>query len=222
MIERKVIEAAKDYKYLLNRGYNADVSLNLVSNRYALSKYEKLLLYRCVHDDTTIEMIKLKTVPPSFIKNKEIILDGFNVLLTIVSMLENDYLFVCDDGFVRDLRSLRSRRLLVSNELLKSALGMIKEYVSMLKPSRAIFVLDKQVSWSATLSKVVTNLTGFTTILSDRADKEVIVQSSRCIVSSSDIVILLKAPYVFDVAGEIVKLRNYGKVVNILKYLKGW
>jgi len=220
LIERRVIEAAKDYKYLLNRGYNAELSLNLVSNRYSLSKYEKLLLYRCIHSDEIAKDIRSKLVPPTEVKGNVLIIDGFNVLMTVTSMLEGDTLFLCDDGLIRDLRSLRSRGLLIESPILRESLNLVNNVVNELSPSKVVFILDKQVSWSAVLSRMVNEVTGFDVLLSGRADKEVIIRSTEGVISSSDVVILMKAPKIYDVAGHVIRVKGYSKIIDILKYLK--
>jgi len=38
------LEAFKDYKYLLNRGYSRKVALDAVASRYLISVEEKLIL----------------------------------------------------------------------------------------------------------------------------------------------------------------------------------
>ncbi len=53
-------EAYTDYKYFLNRDYSRKVVLDVIAARYNLSSLERLLLYRCVHSDKEIEIIKGK------------------------------------------------------------------------------------------------------------------------------------------------------------------
>ena len=126
-ISKSLIEAAKDYKYLLNRGYPQKASLDLVTSRYRLSKYERLLLYRCVHSDEICNIVKSKRVDPNDVYNRLLIIDGYNVLLTILTGIKGEPLYLCDDGFIRDLRGAQPRSC--EYKLLVRATELIKEHI---------------------------------------------------------------------------------------------
>lgn len=91
-------EAILDYRYLLDRGYGSKASLDLVTGRYGLTREERLLLFRCIHPWSRAEEIRNKMG----IK-EPIILDGFNIGITLINAWDGEQLFLCDDGFVRDL-----------------------------------------------------------------------------------------------------------------------
>ena len=213
-IHELLIEAAKDYKYLLNRGYPQKSSLDLVISRYRLSKYERLLLYRCVHSDDLCRIIKGKKVHPSDIKNQLLIIDGYNVLLTILTGIKREPLYLCDDGFLRDLRGAQPRSC--EYDLLTQVAEFIKYSITKLKPRKVIIILDENVSRSKVHSemlkqKIESKEYELEVKLCKKADKEALTIKEG-IVSSSDIVILQHAEKVFDLAAFVInelKKRNF-------------
>ena len=53
-------EAAKDLRYLLNRGYRKPTALKLVGDRYGLNRRERLILFRGILPKHEAEAIKSK------------------------------------------------------------------------------------------------------------------------------------------------------------------
>ncbi len=217
-IKLEVCEAAKDYKYLLNRGYSQKASLDLITSRYVLSSSERVLLLRCVHSDEDVAKVKSKHV--SSIENSRVVVDGYNALLTIISALEGRELYVCDDGIVRDLRKSFSRGF--TDEQIMESFKILYNEVMSLKPRFIKLVLDKNVSWSAKHAELIKSLitrvpqqnhVDITVVLATKADVTVIAEKD--IVASSDYVILMNANKVFDIAGYIVKRKFPNLLVDI-------
>ncbi|MCY0859414.1 MAG: DUF434 domain-containing protein [Sulfolobaceae archaeon] len=192
-LRRELAEAYKDYKYFLNRGYSRKVALEAITSRYNLSVKEKMLLYRCVHSDDEIKAVKSKVVKHL---PKSIIIDGYNIGITFLSIVYDDEVFICDDGFIRDL-GLGKRKL--SDEVY-DALLVVSEFLENLGISFQI-VLDSQISKSGELAEILRNK-GLNVRTVKKADKQVII--SKEIVASNDFVILYNAYAVFDVLGLLV------------------
>jgi len=205
-ISKSLIEAAKDYKYLLNRGYPQKASLDLVTSRYRLSKYERLLLYRCVHSDEICNIVKSKRVDPNDVYNRLLIIDGYNVLLTILTGIKGEPLYLCDDGFIRDLRGAQPRSC--EYKLLIRAAELIKDSITKLRPRKVTVILDENVSKSRVHSemlrqKIESKDYELEVKLCKKADKEAL-NIKEGIVSSSDIVILQRAEKLFDLAAFVI------------------
>ena len=96
----KVEEAAEDFRYLLNRGYNRNSSLKLVSDRYNLSKDERNFLIRAVFSDREAEERRKKLVNIEEIRGKRVVIDGYNVLITVENVLKGENIIFCDDGLL--------------------------------------------------------------------------------------------------------------------------
>ena len=214
-LERKVIDAIKDYKYLLNRGYPQKASLDFVVSRYALSREWRSLLLRCVHRSEDVTSIRSK-IRDRVGPGDKLIIDGYNTILTIVSAIECRTLYLCDDGIVRDLRSAYVKDF--STPLVLSALEMLNDEITRLNVSGIAIVLDSNVSWSARHAEIIRELISDAEVkLAKKADIEVI--STGGVVCSSDYLILKKAKAIYDIAGKII-LKNFKyKVEDINKYL---
>ncbi len=198
----RVKNAVQDYRYLLNRGYPRSASLNIVSARYILSREERMLLYRCVHPDREAELVRSKLVEPPEIEGQTLIVDGYNVVLTIRAWVRGDTVYLCDDGVVRDLSGVHGK--VHYDKTFQKALEEMLYSASLLNPGRVEVFYDKQVSRSGELAaatrRLLSNL-GLDGVAatSDRNDARIIRASG--VVSSSDIVILTQVSKIFDLAG---------------------
>lgn len=214
-IRSGVIEAARDYKHLLNRGYSQKVVLDLVTSRYGLSSVERTLLLRCIHSDSDVESIRKKHVES--VSRMRVVIDGYNVLLTIHTAMEGLSLFLCDDGFVRDLRKSYRRGILMDR--LEPVVSLLATELSKLDPDSVTIVLDKNVSHSAQHAEVLRNNVKdlVEVVLADKADIRVIGESG--IIASSDYVIICRASRIYDLAGHIIKTYYRSRVIDISSIL---
>ncbi len=193
MILRKELkEAYIDYKYLLNRGYNRKTALDLVTGRYSLSFKERLLLYRCTHSDEEIKEIKEKLS-----LGKSVIIDGFNVAITVLNALDNDEAFICDDGFVRDL-GLGAKK---GDNRIEDILILFSEFCYALGLSFTI-ILDSQISHSGELASNLRKR-GINAKTVNKADKT--VMSSEFTIISNDFVVMKNSKRLFDLVGLFLK-----------------
>ncbi|BCU70812.1 DUF434 domain-containing protein [Stygiolobus caldivivus] len=197
MLSNQLLQRAyEDYKFLINRGYNRKPALDLVSARYGLSKKERLLLYRCTHTDEEVEAIRQKKVEAP----EEVMVDGYNISLTLLSAIYNDDVFICDDGLVRDL-GLGKRK---EKDEVFDSIVLIAEFLSFKRVAFQI-VLDAQVSKSGELSNKLRKI-GVNAITAKKADMEVIVSGK--VVVSNDFVVVMKANKVYDLLGDILKISS--------------
>ncbi len=180
LLSGELKEALKDYKYLLNRGYSRDVALNVISSRYFLSELQRLLLYRCVHSDEEISTIKGKMG-----QDKEVVIDGFNVAITLLNVIDNDMAFLCDDGLIRDLGLGKKK----GDSRVLDVLILFSEYCLWKGVKFEIF-LDSQVSHSGEIANKLRDR-GITTFTVTKADKEVILRNKAVV--SNDFVVALKS-----------------------------
>lgn len=199
-------EASKDFKYLLTRGYNRTTSLKFVSDRYLLSKTEKMALYRGVFSDSEIKLRKSKLVSIKDIIGEKLVVDGFNVLMTIKAALLGTPLIKCQDGFIRDI--LSSFEKVKINDLMYISLEILLCFLNRYKPKKVTILFDSKVSKSGCFAAHVRrklNLLGIngTALAVPRADTETLAVGRDEIIASSDTVIILKANKVVDLGGYI-------------------
>ena len=196
-------EAYRDLKYLLNRGYRKKYALDFVANHYILTLEERHLLARCVFPDSWIEEVRRKLLQPEDLKGAELAVDGFNVLITVESLLEGKGI-LCEDGLVRDLKYQGKYRLgeKTGELLLKTA-----ETLHKLEVDRAVFIYGKNNSRSG----VITAMTREALKLVGVQGEVLLVKSPDFelkkfeAVATADTAVVEKASGVFDLARYVGK-----------------
>ncbi len=213
----KVLEAAKIYRLLLSRRFPRDVSLNIVCNRYSLSKVERMVLYRCVHPKHEAEERKRKTVNAEDIKGSRLIIDGFNVAITTSTALKGIPVFEGDDGFIRDVRKSMKIGKPHYSELVPT-ISLILLEARKLEPAEAIVFYDEQISWSGLLAsftrKIIKRIfpsgDAFTASRSDTAVIEI-----GGIACTSDVVILNSVSSVFDLSKHVISIYRPESILSV-------
>jgi len=210
------LEAVKDLRYLLNRGYNRESAVRFVGDRYQLNSRQRLTLYRAVYDEKTAEAHMSKMVPVSAVRGRRIAVDGYNTLITVESLLEDKLVVSCDDGFVRDISAIHGRHK--PTRTTTRALQLLLELLQELQPSEVLFSYDAQVSFSGELAAQTRRLF---TEYGLHGEAHVVKQADVFalkhgeIVSSSDAVLIDKAARVVDLAGEIGRRRFRNKLLTL-------
>jgi len=204
----RLIEAAKDYRYLLHRGYKQHVALRIVSEHYRLSENERYILLRAVFPFRIARMRIIKKVSPSTLPRYTLSVDGYNVLITIESFLLGRLLLLCDDGFIRDIAGVfRKYRI---SEATKRALLLMILAIKELQPKTATIILDEPISRSGELAAMMRKMLMEYSIrgtakTSKSPDREIL--ESGDVVATSDTVLIDKAKKVLDLAGYVI-LKN--------------
>ncbi|MHC1592608.1 MAG: DUF434 domain-containing protein [Methermicoccaceae archaeon] len=146
-------EAGDDLRLLLDRGYSKQHALRFVSDHYRLESRWRYVLSRAVHPSAVVAQRKEKRVECAMLEGKVLWVDGHNVLITIESMLKEDELFLCDDGFLRDTRGVfRSFRL---TDMTLRAVRLVVELLHAVRVQEAHFVFDRRLSKSGELASHV-------------------------------------------------------------------
>jgi len=217
-LETKVFEAAKDLRYLLERGYRRESALKLIVDKYQLSIKQKLLLYRAVYDSSTAAKHEEKIVTVDKVKDSKLAIDGYNVLITVESGLRGGLLVLCDDDFIRDISAIHGKHRTTS--MTKKALRMIIRAIQELKPAETNFFFDAQVSKSGELASHVrralknSGLSGGAYAV-ERAD--VSTFDFGDVVATSDSVLISKSGAVLDLAGKILKKNDKIMILTLHK-----
>jgi len=146
-------EAGDDLRLLLDRGYSKQHALRFVSDHYRLESRWRYVLSRAVHPSAVVAQRKEKRVECAMLDGEVLWVDGHNVLITIESMLKEDELFLCDDGFLRDTRGVfRSFRL---TDMTLRAVRLVVELLHAVRVQEAHFVFDRRLSKSGELASHV-------------------------------------------------------------------
>ncbi|NJE30435.1 DUF434 domain-containing protein [Thermococcus sp. 18S1] len=199
-----LLDAYRDLKYLLNRGYRKKYALEFVANHYRLAKGERYLLARCVFSDEWIEEVRKKLLRPEELRGRVLGIDGFNVLITLESLLEGRAI-ICEDGLVRDLKYQGRYRL---NEGTERLLRDLSRALRELGVEKAVFFYGSAVPRSGEVKRLTEEA-----LIREGVNSEVRLVKSPDFelkafetVTTADIGIISKVPHVFDLAAYVGRL----------------
>lgn len=199
-------KAKKDFKYLLNRGFPRTGALTFVSNHYLLDNVQRNYLNRTVFSLNKIESRKSKLILLSDIQDKYVLIDGYNVLITVESVCrgEKELLVACDDGVTRDIKAVFGKYK--ENESTKEALDSIISLLKIFKPENVLFFYDSPVSLSGKLAKTTKEILKAHNIVGNaqtenNVDSRIVQLSKECdsVVATSDGVIIDNVERVLDI-----------------------
>jgi hypothetical protein len=198
-------KASQDFRYLLNRAYPRKAALELVGNRYQLTSDQRHLLHRGVFSDMDSQSRQKKKISPNQIRGHDLVIDGYNVLITIEAGLSGRPLILGDDGFIRDISGLSGnfQKTARTAEALQHLLDLLKR----VKPRQTLFLFDSPISRSGELALEVRsrmqeeNLPG--DAIAVRVPEKILNGFPGC-VATSDTAIIDRSKKVVDLAGYMV------------------
>jgi len=205
---KELQEAAEDFRYLLNRGYPRKAALELVGNRYGLTSDERHLLHRGIFSDADSKSRRKSKIPIGKVRNRDLAIDGYNILITIETGLSDRPLILGDDGFIRDISGLSGN--FKKTEKTEEAFQLILDIVKRVKPLKTLFLFDSPISMSGELAQEVRSLLKKESLLGDaKAVKvpEKILIGYPGVIATSDTAIIDQSKEVVDLAGDIIKKR---------------
>ncbi len=143
-MQRKIKEAVYDMSFLLERGYGESSSCELVGNRYKLNKRQQQAIKGMSAGETKVSNRKESQVIYDDLEGETLIIDGFNQIIILESLLSNAYLFKGKDGAFRDISSIYGTYKSVNQTEL--AITMFTDFFEKYKVEKVIWVFDKPVS----------------------------------------------------------------------------
>ena len=197
--------AAEEFRYLLNRGYSRKASLELVGNHYQLTADHRHLLHRGVFADLEARSRWRKKISAKDLFQKDLAIDGHNVLITIEAGLSGRPLILGDDGFIRDISGLSGRFKMT--EITDNAIRLIIHALKNMKPRQTLFLFDAPISRSGKLAQEVRkqlrkeNLPG--DALAVKVPEKVLI-GFQGVIATSDTAIIDQSKKLLDLAGHIL------------------
>ena len=201
-------KAAEDFRYLLNRGYPRKASLEIVGNRYGLTFDHRHLLHRGVFSDSDSESRRKKIISIKEVQNKDLAIDGHNVLITLESGLSGRPLILADDGFVRDISGLSGS--FKKTEMTEKAINWIVTFLKKWRPRHTLFLFDAPISKSGILAQELRALLKKESLPGDALAMKVpekILIGFQGVIATSDTAIVDRSEEVIDLAGDIIRMR---------------
>lgn len=183
--------AVDEFSWLLGRGYSPKASLKLVGDRYALKDRQRKALQRCAASDEACRQRAEKVLRVDELTGEMVIIDGYNVILTLEAALSGGVLLLARDGVLRDLASLSAhyRRLSVTRPAVETLVRALAEQ----RVAGVECVLDRPISNSARLKKLIEEIASahgasWVVRLSAQTDNE--ISRSPHVVATADSAIL--------------------------------
>lgn len=152
-MQSKMQEAIKDVSYLLSRGFSEKSSLTLVGNRYKLNTRQQRAVQGMSEAAHKLTKRTENCLQPNELAEKEVYIDGFNVLIMLESALSGAYLFKGLDGCYRDLSSVHGTYKKVKQT--GAAIQLIANFLHETKVKKATWIFDKPVSNSGRLKTML-------------------------------------------------------------------
>ena len=203
---KDIQKAARDFRFLLNRGYPRKAALELVGNRYGLTSDERHLLHRGVFSDSDSESRRKKKAFLGDVLNQDLVIDGHNVLITIEAGISGRPLILGDDGFIRDISGVSGN--FKKTETTEKAIQFIIRAIKKMRPSQALFLLDAPISKSGELAEAVRNYLKKEDISGDamalRVPERILIGFPG-VVATSDTAIINRSKKVLDLAGHVLR-----------------
>jgi len=185
--------ACCDYYYLINRNFPERGSLKLVGDRYRLSGDQRTVLYRGISSRERSEYRNSLLV--NEIKNEFLVIDGYNVLFTLLNYRLGRNLFISTDNILRDAGSLHGK--LRDEMTFSGCINLLLEYLAAGSNCRIDVYLDSPVSHSEKHAQLIRDrmqeldLQGGCTVI--RSADWALKQVKQGTLSTSDTAIIEKA-----------------------------
>jgi len=142
--------AVSELSWLLTRRYSLKGALKLVGDRYTLTDRQRLAVSRAACSDQSRARRRHSLVSAEAVADEDLIVDGFNLIITVEAALSGGVLLVCRDHCIRDLSSVHGSYRAVNET--HQAIELIGEVFAMLAPESVVWLLDRPISNSGRLA----------------------------------------------------------------------
>ncbi|HMB01320.1 MAG TPA: DUF434 domain-containing protein [Spirochaetota bacterium] len=198
---KKLHNSLNDVILFLNKGYPLQASVTFSGNRFQLTARERKAVTRAAVDSSTAAKRQAKSISPALLKNKTVLIDGFNIIITLETALSNGVLLYCQDSCLRDLAGIHGSYKKVRETA--PALNMAADYLRRQQVKAVKWLFDQPVSNSGRLAEMTRNLPAGAGMIWEAEtvnNPDKILQQSKDIIITSDSAILDKAGQWFNLA----------------------
>jgi hypothetical protein len=148
--------ALADFSLLLTKGYAGKSALKLVGDKFSLTERQRLAIMRSACSDQQLTSRKQREVKLADLGGQAIVIDGYNVLITIEAAMSNGVIFKGRDGCFRDLASIHGTYRKVTETI--PAVQLIGEFLKEHNAGNCLWLLDSPVSNSGRLKTLIGEL----------------------------------------------------------------
>lgn len=184
-------DAVYEFCWLLNRGYARHSVIQLVGDHHQLAKRQRLAISRVACSTTDRELRQAKRLDIEQIEDRQLVIDGFNLIISVETAMAGGLLLRCCDGCIRDIASIHGTYRQVHET--RQAIELIGNVLQSFSPASVQWLFDKPVSNSGRLAEMVRDIAkvhhwNWQAALIENPDQA--IRSSRNIAITSDSAIL--------------------------------
>jgi hypothetical protein len=148
--------ALADFSLLLTKGYAGKSTLKLVGDKFSLTERQRLAIMRSACSDQQLVSRRSREVKLADLGGQAIVIDGYNVLITIEAAMSGACVFKGRDGCFRDLASIHGTYRKVTETI--PAVQLIGEFLKEHNAGNCLWLLDSPVSNSGRLKTLIGEL----------------------------------------------------------------
>jgi hypothetical protein len=150
--------AIADFSGLLTKGYAEKSALKLVGDRFALTERQRLAVMRSACSDQQLASRSGRRVEIEMLAGSRLVIDGYNLLITIEAAMSDGLVLKGRDGCFRDLASIHGTYRKVTETI--PAVHLIGCFLDGIGVAHAKWLLDSPVSNSGRLKTLIAELAG--------------------------------------------------------------
>jgi hypothetical protein len=133
-----------DFYYLINKNYPKKEVLKLVGDQFRLTGVQRTILFRGITSNEKVIKRKAKLSPLENLKGKELYVDGYNILFTIMNYLLGKSIFIANDGLLRDSGGTYGK---IENEMIfYQAVNLLMDFLPGIHSREIAIYLDQPIS----------------------------------------------------------------------------
>lgn len=145
--------AVAEVGWLLDRGYPSQAAGTIVGDHHQLTSRQRRAIMRCACGAVAAERRARRRVAPEAMAGQVVLIDGFNLLLTVEAALGGQVLLLGQDGCLRDMASGHGR--LVGADETPDALELVGARLQSAAPAEVRWLFDAPVPHSGRLARTV-------------------------------------------------------------------
>jgi len=149
-------DAVYELCWLLDRGYARHSAINLVGDQHQLAMRQRLTISRAACSSVSREIRQAKCLPIEKIKGQPLVIDGFNLIITVETAMAGGLLLGCCDGCIRDIASIHGTYRQVHET--RQAIELIGKVLQSFNPESVLWLFDKPVSNSGRLAVMIRDI----------------------------------------------------------------
>jgi hypothetical protein len=180
-------EALSDLAFLMDRNYPLNASLKLIGDKFGFPERVRTALMRCVCTKEYLQKIQRTQINVAHLRNQEIIIDAFNLLIVLECAFIQQPIFKGLDTCIRDIASIHGTYK--SIEETNFSIQLVGKILSDLQVKKVEWVLDSPISHSGSLKQKIISIAqenqwNWEVILHKNPDQHLIENSEKVVISS--------------------------------------